>query len=102
MKLMVSIAFSFGTLASSATAEVFEIRLAGHENRSGNPVVITCMDGETRPEVGDSPVVEMDVSGALAAPVSMGYPVFSGEACIQEFEDAAQENGWDYVIRPIQ
>ncbi len=100
-KLFVSVTL-FSTLASAAAAAVFEVRNAGHESRSGDPVVITCMDGETRPEVGNSPVVEMDVQGALAAPLSMGYTVFSGEACIQQFEDAAQENGWDYIITPVQ
>ncbi len=60
------------------------------------------MEGETKPSaLGDGPVMELRVAGALAAPVSFEYVVYSGEACVGEFEDAAEQNGWDYVMTPV-
>lgn len=87
--------------ASAASAQLYMVKLADYDSRPGNPVVLTCLEGAAPPVTGSSPTIELAVSGALAVPVTYGYPVIVGEPCVAEFEEAAEENGWDYVITPL-
>ncbi len=87
--------------ASAAHAQLYMVTLADLESRPGSPVVVTCLDGATLPEMGSSITLEMSVSGALAAPITYETPVIVGASCVAEFEEAAEKNGWDYVIIPL-
>jgi hypothetical protein len=88
--------------ASSANAQVYMVRADGQDIRPHAPVVLTCLEDETRPDTGAAPTLQMRVDGALAAPVRFGHAVYVGSACVTRFEEAAEENGWSYVITPVE
>lgn len=88
--------------ASAASAQVYEVRLAGYEIKPNDPVILTCLDGAGPVGLDSSNTLEMNVNGALAVPISFGHRVIVGEACVADFEAAAAENGWDYVITPLE
>ncbi|WP_168017135.1 hypothetical protein [Halomonas salinarum] len=88
--------------ASAAGAQIYEVQLADDEISPNEPVILTCLDGAEPVTLDSSNTLEMSVDGALAAPISFGYRVIVGEACVADFESTADENGWDYVITPLE